>query len=273
VLSTTFPFSLFWSQQTASAASELDVYPRLLRLRARWQRRLLNRSGGVAVTVRRSGPTEGDFFGLREWQTGDNPKWIHWRTTARIGEPAVRQFEQQRRFDTCIVVDGYVDPDSPIGDDHVEAAISLAATFLVHLVGSPSNRVVLAVAGEETDAVVGGGSSEGKRRMLSMLARMEPCAKVRVAEAVRKASHLVGPPQDMVVISVRGIDQSLAADDALFAAIHPWARRHSLRWIDVSGPEFDRWVIRDSANLTGAAESADSRPGVMTAAVNHRSGG
>ena len=273
VLSTSFPFSLMTSQQTTAEISELHVYPRLLKLRPRWQRRLLSRIGGVAVTVRRSGPTEGDFFGLREWQTGDNPKWIHWRTTARIGEPAVRQFEQQRRFDTCILVDGYLDPQSLSSDEDAETAISLAATFLIHLVGSPSNRLVLGVAARETGAVVGGGSSEGKRRMLSLLAQMEPCQDARLADAVEQASHLVGPTQDLVVISTRGIDEAMTAEDSLSALIQPWLRRSSLRWINVAGPDLDRWASPDAADSDPAVLAAPSAASEAVPAANYRSRG
>jgi uncharacterized protein (DUF58 family) len=273
VLSTTFPFSLISSQQTSGELSELHVYPRLLKLRSRWQRRLLNRSGGVAVTVRRSGPTEGDFFGLREWQTGDNPKWIHWRTTARIGEPAVRQFEQQRRFDTCILVDGYLDDQSPSGDSDAETAISLAATFLIHLVGSPSNRLVLGVAATETDAVVGGGSSEGKRRMLSMLAQMDPSREPKVADATEQASRLVGPPQDLVVISTRSIDQAMAAEESLSIVLQPWMRRGSLRWINVSGPDFDQWAVRDAVSPDPAVQPQLADESSVAHAATYRSEG
>lgn len=273
VLSTTFPFSLISSRQTSDAVDELHVYPRLLKLRSRWQRRLLNRSGGMAVTVRRSGPTEGEFYGLREWQAGDNPKWIHWRTTARIGEPAVRQFEQQRRFDTCFLVDGYLDAQSASGDDDAETAISLAATFLIHLVGSPSNRLVLGVAAQQSHAVVGGGSSEGKRRMLSMLAQMEPCGEPKVADATEQASRLVGPTQDLVVISTRSMDQAMAAESSLSAVLQPWIRRSSLRWIDVSGPDFERWVIRDTASPDPAVQPRPANEsGVVPAATDRAEG-
>lgn len=243
-ISTTFPFSLIVSRQTADAEVELSVYPKLLHLRARWQRNLLSRTGGVTVTARRSGPTEGDFFGLREWQTGDSPKWIHWRTTARLGEPAVRQFEQQRRFDTCVLVDGFV-PDTTSGETEAETAISLAATFLVHLVGSPSNRLVLAIGAETSEAVVGGGSREGKRRMLSMLAEMKPCREPQLGEAALKALHIVGQTQDLIVVSTRDLPDALRDDDSLSNVLQPWVRRGSIRWINV-GRELDHWVMREA---------------------------
>ena len=244
-LVTTFPFSLFSSRRINDDRAELHVFPELLTLRARWQQRLLSRSGGVSTTARRSGPVEGDFFGLREWQTGDSQKWIHWRTTARLSEPAVRQFEQQRRFDSCILVDAYRGDDAVV--EHVELAISLAATFLVHLVGSPSNRIVLAVAGDESGAVIGGGSSEGKRRMLEMLADVNPSTRPSVDEAARKAIQIVGHMQDLIVISPRSFAEVKQDDPALAKTISPWVRRASFRWIDVSDASAEQWIMRDAS--------------------------
>ncbi len=247
-LMTTFPFSLFSSRQAADEVAELHVFPELLTLRGRWQQRLSSRSGGVATTARRSGAVEGDFFGLREWQTGDSPKWIHWRTTARLNELAVRQFEQQRRFDTCVLVDAF-ESEKPAD---LEAAISLAATFLVHLVGSPSNRIVLAVASTTAAAVIGGGSVAGKRRMLELLTDTTATPQPSVDEAARHAIDVVGRAQDLVVVSPRSYQQVLTTDPSIVETISPWARRGSFRWIDVSR-EIDQWIVRDSVRSAKTA--------------------
>lgn len=246
-LMTTFPFSLFSSRKSIDVAGELYVFPKLLTLHGRWRNRLLSRSGGVSTTVRRSGPVEGDFFGLREWQAGDSPKWIHWRTTARINELAVRQFEQQRRFDTCILVDAY----SGSGEDveALELAVSLAATFLVHLVGSPANQVVLAVAGKSSEAAMGGGSDRGKRHMLSLLADVVATDTPRLEEAAAKAMAIVGYTQEMVVVSPRSLSAVREHEKEFLSSASPWLRRSSLRWIDVSR-DLDRWVSGDALTNT-----------------------
>ncbi len=137
----------------------------------------------------------------------------------------------------------------------VELAISLAATFLVHLVGSPSNRVVLAVAGAAADAVIGGGSSEGKRRMLEMLAEVKPTDQPHIDEAAKKVLHIVGHTQDLIVISPRSFSDVKHDDAALMQTIAPWVRRGSFRWINVSGSEVDRWISRDGR--TSAKASRD----------------
>lgn len=267
VLMTTFPFSLFSSRQIVDDNDELYVFPRTLTLRGRWQQRLISRTGGVSTSTRRSGQSEGEFFGLREWQTGDSPKWIHWRTTARLFEPAVRQFEQQRRFDTCILVDAF---DDGSGDDtQVEFAISLAATFLVHLIASPSNRVVLAVAGNQSDAVIAGGSIEGKRRMLEVLADAAATDSPDVTEAANKAFQIVGTTQDLIVISPRSLDMAKESDETIAPTISHWVRRGSFNWLDVSDPSIDRWVRRDEIPAAKAARNSrtESAAPINTEAV------
>lgn len=262
-LMTTFPFSLFSSRQIVDDRAEFHVFPRTLTLRGRWQQRLISRSGGVSTSTRRSGHTEGDFFGLREWQTGDSPKWIHWRTTARLSEPAVRQFEQQRRFDACLLVDAF---DEGGDERNVELAISLAATFLVRLISSPSNRVVLAVAGRQSEAVIGGGSIEGKRRMLELLADATATEAPNLTDAVNKAFHIVGTTQDLIVISPRSREAAQAADASIAPTISHWTRRGSFLWIDVSDSSIDRWIRRDELSQP-KADRGDRQSEAVTTIV------
>lgn len=250
-LMTTFPFSLFSSRQYSDETDELHVFPSLLQLRSRWETRLASRSGGESTTARQSGSVEGDFFGLREWQTGDSRKWIHWRTTARLGEPAVRQFEQQRRFDTCILVDAFCGDQA--ADDNVELAISLAATFLTHLSSSPSNRMVLACAGTESSAVIGGGSTAGKRRMLELLAELKPSSQPDITAAIAKSTQIVGRGQDLLVLSPRSLEEASAEDHGLPGCFAPWMRTGSFRWINVSSRELDRWVASSRQDSPKAA--------------------
>ncbi len=260
---TTFPFSLFCSQQTSDDRDEFHVFPELLSLRKDWQRNLKTRSGGMSTTGRKSGPSEGDFFGLREWKTGDSPKWIHWRTTARMNEPAVRQFEQQRRFETCILVDGYLPSlgrrDSVSASEWdratqgVELAISLAATFMIRLVGSPSNRIVIAVAGTHTESMMGSGSAAGRRRMLEMLADVQPTNQPDLYDAAEKTRRIVGSTQNLIVISSRTFAEAKQSDPKLVEAVAPWVKRNQFRWIHTGQRELDQWVSRETADSSAKA--------------------
>ena len=259
-LMTTFPFALFSSRQTADDSQEFCIYPRVLDLRTGWEKSLISRANGVATNANRSGHNDGEFFGLREYQQGDNPNWIHWRTSARLDKLAVRQFEQQRRYDLCVLLDAWQPEDEP-NEEAVEFAVSLVATFLVHLVSSPANQIVLAVAGEKSDAAQVGASEVGKRKALERLADVLPCAEARVADAATAALNSVSAIQDLVVISTRPMADAIDEENDLKQAIQPWMRRSSFRWIDVHDPQIDRWIAGDTisrANRDNKPEDSGS---------------
>ena len=89
--STRFPFGLFHQERRRALAGELVVYPRLGRVAANF----LGRTQSLAQTRRRSRAARGEeeFRGLREYRQGDNPRWIHWKTSAKLGQPLVKEYE------------------------------------------------------------------------------------------------------------------------------------------------------------------------------------
>jgi uncharacterized protein (DUF58 family) len=246
-VSTSFPFSLFLARRIVGEDSRLHVFPRLLTLRKGWQQLLETKQGGAASVARRSGPHEGDFFGLREWQTGDNPRWIHHRTTARVGEPIVRQFEQQRRFDACLLVDCCDNGEGPDSDRCVETAISFAATLIAFSNGSPANQLVLAVADMGARVVAAGRHGGGKRQMLQLLAEATPTSAPRLVVAIERAILAAGHAKDLVVISPRSLHEVMEADDTdgrqLGRHLQTWVRRGGLRWINVAAGEVRDWIV------------------------------
>ena len=244
--STLFPFLLFLSRKVFASEQTLHVYPRLARLNRAWRRNLLSRPGGTATTARRSGAAEGDFFGLREWQAGDHPKWIHWRTSARLGELAVRQFEQQRRLELYILLDGFSTGDAE-GDVHAENAISLAAAMIVQWVGTPSNQIALAIASHQTSSVTLGGNDLGKRKMLEDLAAVQTTTAPHLIEAVKAAHEQTGRTPDLIIISPRSHSLAMLVEPQLHSAMMPWARRGNMRWIDCSDLSLRRWVSFESS--------------------------
>ena len=127
-LSTRFPFGLFSRTVTVGETETLTVLPRLGRLTESWAARRLEAFAGADRRRGQAGP-EGDFYGVREWHSGDGRRLVHWRSSVRLGKLVVRQFERPRNRDVAVVLDLWR-PDPP-GDEHlenVELAVSFAAT-------------------------------------------------------------------------------------------------------------------------------------------------
>jgi uncharacterized protein (DUF58 family) len=174
ITSTTFPFSLMQCERMGDRSTQdLFVYPQLLQLRKGWENLLPPRRGGQGNRSTGGTDHDGEFFGLRPWQSGDHLKHIHWRTTARLGEPAVKQFEQRNRHQVCIVVDGSVGLASSSNPRSFELALELAATLLWQL-GNHSGSAALLVADQVNDATLLQSNGRDCTELLRRLAIARP---------------------------------------------------------------------------------------------------
>lgn len=102
-LSTVFPFGFWRSERAVREPGRLVVYPRLGEIDAA----LFQELEIALQRLRRSRPSreEHDFRGLREYRHGDNPKWIHWKSSARQARPLVKEFEEPQTKRVVLFVD------------------------------------------------------------------------------------------------------------------------------------------------------------------------
>lgn len=105
---------------------------------------------------------QGEFWGVREFRTGDNPKAIHYRLSARMNKPMVREFTA---MGTPRLVLGIRNSGN---HDHVETAISKTA-FLVSALLDQGWVVRLADLDSSTDWLVHDIGIRKGLRFLSMV--------------------------------------------------------------------------------------------------------
>jgi uncharacterized protein (DUF58 family) len=72
------------------------------------------------------------FHTLRDYATGDNWRHVHWRSTAKTGKLLVRQFQDTRRSQLTVVVDGAT--ASYRTDEEFELAMGVAGSICVRAV-------------------------------------------------------------------------------------------------------------------------------------------
>ncbi|PVZ96439.1 DUF58 domain-containing protein [Amnibacterium flavum] len=86
------------------------------------------------------------FHALREYQPGDDRRYIHWRSTARQGVHMVRQFEETRRSHLMVALSlAGADYES---EEQFELAVSVAGSLGVRAIRD--GRTVSVVASERT---------------------------------------------------------------------------------------------------------------------------
>ncbi len=124
-LSTSFPFGLFRKERDAHLPGELVIWPRSDRTG-----RVVSRGGGparrVGTALVGAAGARGEYRGLREYRVGDDPRDIHWKTTARLGKPVVKEYERDTSDTLWICVDTRGEPDEA-AEVVIEKAASLAA--------------------------------------------------------------------------------------------------------------------------------------------------
>jgi uncharacterized protein (DUF58 family) len=201
-LSTRFPFGLIHKSKDVPEPLELLVYPALCPVPTDLIAGLASRHG-LGHHKRRS--RRGEFHGLREFRKGDDPRDIHWRTSARRGAAFVRETEDDEGQDVWLVFDNAAPAPTPgpapapADAEPVAAfehAVSLTASLAIALIGR-GYRVGLAVRGA-TLAPEGGQAQIA--RLLRQLALIAPAAPgTPPPENRRGGAHVVlvvgHPPQ------------------------------------------------------------------------------
>lgn len=123
--------------------------------------------GGEAV-AKHAGAT-GEFTGLRDYQSGDPLRLIHWPTWARTGKPVVKELE-----DTFFPRHGLIlDTFPAAGDEELfEDAVSVAASFIVAVDARESLIDLMFIAGHERVITAGQGIARAET-LLEVLAGVE----------------------------------------------------------------------------------------------------
>ena len=160
----------------------LIVHPKLVKL-AELGTGFITDLEGIATNNRSDSDVA--FHTLRAYEPGDDPRHIHWLSTARTGTLVVRQFIDTRRSHIGIALDS--DPKAYGTEDEFELAISVA--------GSIGTRVFLDE--QQVTAVFGSDRLQSIHRtaFLDTLAGVEadprsPMLKGAIASLVRASSGL-----------------------------------------------------------------------------------
>lgn len=200
-----FPLGLVERRRIYSVRDEILIYPRIGRIRPDWRQRLM----GATELVSRNQPHHGvfhdDFNQLREFRSGDNPRAIHWRSTARRGELILREFHQNRQHTLAIVLDLFW-PTSAKSHfkDQVELALSFVATLLTER-GRESRDgfLTLAASGDGTFHWDGQGNSSSLEPLFDGLALLEPGSANDIAELLRTTVQRIPLTTQVLVVTTR----------------------------------------------------------------------
>lgn len=180
VVRTGDPFGFFEAAATVGRPTVITVFPRVLPL-PRWRLPNSNLEGSHSVPERTLQTTPLATT-VRPYAPGDSFNRIHWRSTARVGEIQVKEFDLEQTADVWL----FVDLESPIqtgeGDvSTVEEAIRVAAS-IAHDAILENRAVGLTTSGHRLVSIPADRGSRQRQKIMQLLAAVEGDGGTPLAE-------------------------------------------------------------------------------------------
>jgi uncharacterized protein (DUF58 family) len=181
-----------------------------------------------------------DFADLREYQPGDDVRYIDWNVTARMDAPYVRQYTEDREITAWFLLDLSPSVDfGTVGEDRAKRTVLIEfVTTLARLLTRHGNRVGAVLYGGRVDRTI--PARGGRNQVLHLIAELERqprlasspmtdlTALIEAAERTIKRRSLVFVVSDF--ISAPGWERPL----------HLLARRHEVVAVRLFDPrEFE----------------------------------
>ncbi len=178
-------------------AVDLFVHPRTVRLAPSAAGLVRDLEGQVSTKI-----TNNDiaFHALRPYVPGDDRRNVHWRTSARIGQLMVRQFEETRRSQVTMI--HATRSDLYASDEEFELAISVTASIAAQVIRDGVQMNIVSESGVWRTQTV--------TAMLDASCRIEPVGRLypSVRDFARERTRRL--PSPSVVMTIGGSNMTTA---------------------------------------------------------------
>jgi uncharacterized protein (DUF58 family) len=207
-LVTRSPFGLLERRVSVSEPDDLVVYPTVGQLTRRW--RLVQRQ---ATETRRGqrhdrSSQQQEYHGLRDYRPGDSPRWIHWRTSARLGQPMVKEFEQQNDQDLAVLIDPWLprSKSTPEQREVLEQVVRFAATVCLETCRRHGRRLTLGWTGAAPGVCQGPASVKLLHELLTQLAVLKGSSEGSLATLIDALPPPTLRESMIVIVSTRPVN-------------------------------------------------------------------
>jgi uncharacterized protein (DUF58 family) len=187
-VSTSFPFGFIKRAIERRQKDAVLVYPALGQVDPKLLAMCRSAdTSGATMRPRRGGQDE--FYGVKEFREGENPRQIYWRRSARTGVLVAKEMTQVAPPKLVLLVDTYIDPEKRTIEAHalVERSIAMAASLASQALEEGMSVALFTWSGG-WNAVAPGRGKRHRRDLLAVLARL-PLNTVRDTHELMEASR------------------------------------------------------------------------------------
>jgi uncharacterized protein (DUF58 family) len=211
------PFGLAEATATLAVAEDVLVYPRVERLGTGGPP--ADRAGKGPSAVYRLAPAGDEFYAVREYESGDDLRKIHWPSVARTGQLMIRQDEARFYPRATVFLDTRRIAHRGHGaESSLEWAVSATASTLWHL-GRLGFGMRLATDVREPTGARSGRN--GIESLLEILAVLEPSSFRSIQAGLRRTGRRPGAEGALIAILPPPTPEELAGL-ARLRAVYRW---------------------------------------------------
>lgn len=192
------PLGLVRREHTWASSLDLFVHPRTTPIPSTSTGFVRDLEGQVTRDLTAS---DVSFHALREYQPGDDRRYIHWKSTAKTGVHMVRQFEETRRSHLLVALSrASADYDD---DEQFELAVSVAGSLGVRAIRD----------GRTVSVVASGATPEFAKRKVFSVRSLSTLTPVRLLDdlaRIERADSALGVVDLARVAAEQGAGTSVA---------------------------------------------------------------
>jgi uncharacterized protein (DUF58 family) len=194
------PFGLARREQPLPDTGTLLVYPRLTRLASLFSERGLRSHGAGRVLLRR--PTGFELHSVRDYQSGESLRRVHWPSTARRQQLMVKELEDTPRDEILVVLDaqeGFAAGKRQ--DSSFDAQVRAAGSILWTHARRARNARLLVTSGAGAETIAVRSYDRDWPRAMETLASAEQTGRRPLEAFIADETGVVGRASDLAVVT------------------------------------------------------------------------
>ncbi len=206
-LSTGFPFGFIKRATTTNEKESIVVYPALAEVDPKLLA-LCRSSDTTGATMRPRQGGNDEFYGVKEFRAGQNPRHIYWRRSARTGVLVSKEMTQVAPPRLILLVDSFLPESAGQHLAAVERAIAMAASLASHALES-GLLVGMCAWSKGFISIAPNRGKRHRRDLLALLAQLPRNSTHETQSLMAASQAMFDPGNTPVLITPREIPTSL----------------------------------------------------------------
>ncbi len=198
-ISTSFPFGFIKRAFERREKDAFVVYPSLGKVDPRLMLRFRSAEKTGATMRPRSGG-EDEFYGVKEFRSGENPRRIYWRRSARSETLVSKEMTQVAPPRLLLLIDTHLKDRSPESHARVEKAIAISASLAVHALDMGLSVGLCAWSGDWISIPLNRGKRQ-RRDVLAVLSRLPMNLRYTAVELMEKGQAMLDTATTPVLLT------------------------------------------------------------------------